>query len=804
MEEKTFRFCCIGCRQVFRMLADVSGVSDPAAFKETEIFKQCRELGIIPRSEADLENREQKTSPKSETVVEPPDADRTLKLRLSVEGMWCPACAWVIETSLLKQPGVVKAVCNFSTDRVIVNYNPVKTSPPNISKAIEKLGYTPATPGDEIESSERKKEFVRFGVSAFLTMNVMMLSFSLYSGFFTELSAEDVRYISWPIFVMATAVVAYGGERIHVKGWAAWRHMGFGMETLISAGSLCSYFYSLFNFFSGSIHLYFDTASMLITLVLLGKLMEGRAKERVTRELESFFSIIPTKARIATPDAPNGKYVSAEYLAKGSLFVLEEDEISPADGVIVRGRGTMDESTLTGEPLPVSKKPGDRIKSGTRLASGAITAEAENVGEDSTLGRMIEIMEKALGRKTPLEGKTDIALKWFAPVVFSLALGTGIAGWFLGLSMDQALARAVTVMVISCPCALGIAIPLARTAGISLAAQNGILVRDFSAFETAPKVDTFVFDKTGSMTAGDWDLLEIQFDSAWTREKILSVAAGLEKGSDHHAALKIRQRAERERIRPADIGKIRLQENGVSGIYENKPVMIGSARFLSREIGDLDIAPDFSNGENPDPRLSAVYMACGNKTVARFLFGDRIKNDAAETIRQLRERGCKTFLISGDGKAATDFAAREMDIPESRGEMLPEDKADFIEKLKREGRIVAMAGDGVNDAPALTRAHVAIAFHSGSRLGKEAAHLTLMRGEPMQTIEFLNLAGRVAGKIHQNLAFSLVYNAIGIPVAMAGLLSPLVAVCAMLLSSISVTGNTALLFKNAKRPTPPH
>ncbi len=807
LRDKTFRFCCIGCRQVFRMLADISDVSDPASFKETEIFRQCQGLGIIPRSEADLERREQKAAPKTENDIKSDSGlsdEHTLKLRLSVEGMWCPACAWVIENSLLKQPGVVKAVCNFSTDRVTVNYDPVRTSPPDISKAIEKLGYTPATPGDEIESSEKKREFVRFGVSAFLTMNVMMLSFALYSGFFTDLSAEDIRFISWPILAMATVVVAYGGKRIHVKGWAAWRSLGFGMETLVSAGSLCAYFFSLYNFFAGSIHLYFDTASMLTTLVLLGKIMESRAKERVTRDLESFFSIIPTKARIATPEAPNGRYVSAEHLRKGSWFILEENEISPADGMIVRGRGAMDESTLTGEPLPVAKKPGDNIKSGARLVSGTIAVKAESVGEDSTLGRMIEIMEKALGRKTPLEGKTDIALKWFAPAIFSLAFGTGVAGWLLGLSVDQALVRAVTVMVISCPCALGIAIPLARTAGISLAAKNGILVRDFSAFETAPKADAFVFDKTGSMTEGDWKLMEIQFDSAWTREEILSVAAGLEKDSDHHVALKIRQRTEQEKIRPADIRQIRLHESGVSGIYENKPIMIGSAQFLSREIGRLDVAPNFSSEEPPDPRLSAVYMAHGNKTVARFLFGDRVKKDAAETIRQLRERGCKTFLISGDGKAATDFAAKEMDIPESQGEMLPEDKAEFIEKLKREGRIVAMAGDGVNDAPALTRAHVAIAFHSGSRLGKEAAHVTLMRGEPMQTIEFLDLAKKVTEKIHQNLAFSFVYNAISIPVAMAGLLSPLVAVCAMLTSSISVTGNTALLFKTTKRPSPPH
>ena len=562
---------------------------------------------------------------------------------------------------------------------------------------------------------------------------------------------------------------------------------------------MSAYFYSLYNFFSGSIHLYFDTASMLIVLVLLGKLMEGRAKERVTRDLESFFSLIPNKARIVSPDAPHGRYVSAQYLEKGSLFVLEENEISPADGVVLHGKCEMDESTLTGEAHPIKKKIGARVRSGTRLISGRITVEAESVGEESTLGRMIEIMEKALGKKTPLEGKTDIVLKWFAPAIFSVASTVGLAGWFLGLTPDQAVVRAVTVMVISCPCALGIAIPLARTAGISLAARNGILVRDFSAFETAPKVDTFVFDKTGSMTEGDWDLLDVEHDPAWGRVRVLAAAVALEQNSDHHAAIKIKQFARKENIRPASIDDIRTHDNGVSGTFRNKSIKIGSAQFLSDETGRTKQDSAFPNHlEKNDLKISAIHMAFDGKIIARFLFGDRIKKGAAETIRNLRDGGFRTFLVSGDGKAATKSAAKEMGIQTAYGEMLPEEKAGFVDALARQGNVVAMGGDGVNDAPALARADLAIAFHSGSRLGREAAHVTLMRGEPSQVIDFLSLASQVTGKIHQNLAFSFLYNAISIPIAAAGLLSPLVAVCAMLLSSISVTGNTALLLRNEK------
>ena len=832
-----YRFCCNGCKQVFRLLADAVENPDISSFKDSEIFKQCQALGIIPRSIPEQQNKQTGFSENESETSEYDGNDHMLQVRLTVEGMWCPACAWVIEKTIMKQRGVFKASCNFSTDRVILSYNPVKTSPHEISQAVEKLGYTVSIPGETSESKQRKKEFVRFGVSAFLTMNVMMLSFSLYSGFFTELSGDGIRYISWPILLMATVVLVYGGQKIHQKGWASWRSLGFGMETLISVGSLCTYLFSLYNFLSYSIHLYFDTSCMLITLVLLGKILESRAKEKVTIDLESFFSLVPTKVRIPTAAFPDGKYVSAGQLREGDCFILEENEIAPGDGLIVSGRGTLDESSLTGEAVPKSKTAGDRVKSGTRLISGKIFVKAEVIGENSILGQMILIMEKALGQKTRLEGKTDIVLKWFVPSIVLLSLGTALTGIVFGLSSAEAMVRAVAVMVISCPCALGIAIPLARVAGISMGVRNGILVRDFSAFESASKIDTFVFDKTGTLTTGDWHIVMVKAVSPWTRDEIISIAAGLEKNSEHHIGMIIRKYARQNRIIPADIRDIVNHETGVSGIFQNQHAGIGSGTFCSDSHDELKgensahsrsqrqstdhmsgclLKSGPENRESLDPLFrweksgeeetesrhsqdqtisSAVFISLDGRIIGRIIFGDRIKQGAKKTIRELHERHYQTFLISGDSTATSAGVARDLHIQTAHGEMAPSQKADFIARLKEKGKMVAMAGDGINDAQVLTKADLAIAVHSGSFLGKEAAHLTLMRGEPVQILDFLSLAKRVNKKVYQNLIFSFFYNAIAIPVAMGGLLSPLVAVCAMLLSSLSVTSNTLLLMR---------
>jgi len=799
---RDFFFCCMGCRQVFVMLMEAADSPDPLHFKETELFRKCLEMGIIPESESDLTERLSKedATPHSSSLqpdLEPSsdgvnqDAGERLSIYLKISDMWCPACAWVIESALKKHSGVVQSSCNFSTDRISCEYNPIQTSPDKIIQTIGRLGYRAAIPEEDAKAIETKKDFIRFAVSAFLTANVMMLSFALYSGFFTELTRDAVYKISVPIFILAGVVLFYGGFNIYRKAWAGLKSAAFGMETLITLGAFSAFFYSIFNLFSGSIHLYFDTSAMLITLTLLGKTIERKAKDSVQEDLGNFFSLRPTKVKIISDEFPGGRYVSAKVLRKKDVFMVQEGEIVPADGRIMEGSGAMDESSLTGEALPVQIKAGDRIKSGTRLIQGGLMVKAEGVGDESTLGQMISIMERALGKKLPLEGKTDQILRLFVPLILLLSAASGLVCLVSGFTLENAFIRSVTVMVIACPCALGIAIPMARVAGISLAGNKGILVRDFTAFEQAQKINTVVFDKTGTLTQGDWSLLDVYVKAPFVKNQILSLAAALEKHSDHYIAAEILRHAKRAALLETPLESVRHHQNGVSGKLKEKEIRIGSKDFVEKNL--TSPMRVLETGQKDGAMQSKVYMSYGNRLCAVFTFGDTLKDTAVSTVGTLQDKGYDIALVSGDGDQTTRGVGDVLGIRNAYGSRTPLDKAVFVQNLQENGKKVTMVGDGINDAPALVQADLAMAVFSGSHLGKEAADITLMQGNPGQILDFFNMAKMVNQKIHQNLVFSFLYNIVSIPIAMSGLLTPIVAVCAMLLSSLSVTGNTMLL-----------
>ena len=796
-----YAFCCNGCRQVFIILMEATDSPNPETFCEAELFRQCQARGIIPLSEEELTGKmgddgsgddRAHTDPVMAPVTA---ADRNvLTLKLMIGNMWCSACAWVIDQSLKKTPGVVDSACNFSTDRLQVVYDPIRISADQIIESIGKLGYQTTTAAESDKTRASSRQFVRFAVSTFLTMNVMMLSFALYTGFFSTFSAENAAKISWPMFAMATIVLVYGGYDFYKKAWAGLRNAAFSMETLILIGALSAYFYSTFNLLNGSIHLYYDTAAMLITLVLLGKTLERRAKNKVLVDLDNFFALMPTKVRICSRDFPDGRYVAIEQLAAGDHFRVTQNEIIPADGHILSGGGTVDESSLTGEPVPVVKKTGDFIRSGTRVQQGEFKATAEKVGSDATIGQMMQVIEKTLLTKLPIEGKTDVILQWFVPIILLLAAATAIVCIASGISVEASILRAVTVMVISCPCALGIAIPLARVAGISIAGKKGFLVRDFAAFDMAPRVSAFIFDKTGTVTQGSWTLQEIFILGHHDKDQLLRLAAGLEMNSDHFIAQEIRRQAQKKNLQPAKIDQPRTAENGVSGRFENQSLKIGSTRFMGNTIAEFSNGFDFNRVQQASTN-SYVFMTIADRPAAVFVFGDTLRTGAGETVAKLQQRGLKTQLVSGDGHQTTLAIAKAVGIQEAFGAQTPSDKVDAVKALQKQNHLVAMVGDGINDAPALVQADLSLAVHSGAHLGEEVAAVTLMRAEPRQIIEFLGFAGAVNKKIQQNLVFTFAYNVISIPIAMSGLLNPLVAVCAMLLSSISVIGNTLMLVR---------
>lgn len=794
-DQKTYYFCCNGCRQVFIMLSEASDSPDPTDFTSSPLFKKCQNLGIIPQSVADLPSYQQPQGALPEEAAPSSISDDAhhLELNLKVTGMWCPACAWVIEEGLKRAKGVQQAVCNFSIDRVRCEYDPMQTSPTHIQGVIESLGYQAGSDADS-GFSGRNREFVRFSIATFFTMNVMMLSFALYTGFITTFSPDTIYKLSWPIFAITTLVLFYGGHSLLKKAISGLRTGSFGMETLIMAGALTAYVFSTFNLFQGSLHLYYDTAAMLVTLALLGKWLEQRAKNRVLLDLETFFALQPTKVKICTDNYPQGRYSQIEQLQPDDLFQVTEGEILPADGKVVAGSGTLNESSLTGESLPLQVAPGDRVYSGSLVVTGTFQVKADDVGAASILGQMIQIMQRALDEKTPLEGRTDKVLQWFVPTIFALSVGTGIVCKLVGLTAAEAIIRAVTVMVISCPCALGVAIPLARVAGISLASRKGILVRSFTCFEQSPTLDTLVFDKTGTMTQGHWELLDIQTFSSESSDEVLALAAGLETASEHYISMEIQRQAAVNHLSIPVVSDIQLFENGLSGFVGGDEVKIGSAAFLAAELAAVDLQ-DLHTRSADEALPSFVYLGKGGKLCAVLIFGDKVRPAAKETIAILASSGYRSYLISGDDIDTTNRVAGLIGIAEAAGGMLPADKATFVKELQAIGRRVAMIGDGINDAPALVQADLSMAVHSGSHLGQEVADITLMRSDPKQVVDFLNLAQPVNRTIFQNLVCAFAYNIISIPIAMSGLLSPLVAVTAMLLSSLSVIGNTLRLVK---------
>ncbi|MFO7708397.1 MAG: cation-translocating P-type ATPase [Desulfobacterales bacterium] len=788
--DRSYAFCCTGCRQVFTILMQAAGSAEPAAFRQTDLFRKCRDSGIIPRTEEDLPSRSDpaKLTARSQPHLESPPPAEALGLALKIDGMWCPACAWLVETAIREKPGVIAASCNFATDRLSVSYDPVRTSPEKLAAVIGNYGYRVHDPAGEQRGGDRQRMWIRFGVSAFLSMNVMMLSFSLYFGFFSELPADSVASISWPTAVLAAVVLGYGGFPLYTRAWQGLRRAAFSMETLVLVGALSAFGLSLVNLWAGSIHLYFDTACMLVTLVLLGKLLEHQAKQRVLEGLERFLSLMPLKVRIVSDAFPEGRFVHSRQLAAGDLFRVVADEIVAADGAVVSGSGAVEESALSGEPLPLAKKPGDPIRSGSRVHTGEFTVCAGSVGEQSTLGQMIAIVEKTLSGKTTVEGRTEKWLQWFVPMILSLAAVTGLVMIWRGAGLEESVLRAVTVTVIACPCALGVAIPLARATGVALAARQGMLVRNFSSFEATEHLDTVVLDKTGTVTRGEWRLLRVVPLGGIGENQALALASSLEQDAIHPMAFEIVREARDRLVRPEPLSAVYRAENGVTGLWRSVEVKIGSAEFVAGEFsgrGGVPGASPLSEAGN-----SRVYLAAGGKPAAVFVFGDELRDGIESAIDGLKRRGYRLALVSGDGAETTRAIGQRLGIAEAQGGQLPEDKAAFVAALQRRGRKVAMVGDGVNDAPALAQADVSLAVFAGGSLGKEVADATLMRTDPGQIPAFLDFAREVNRKIRQNLTLTFIYNGIGIPVAVSGLLSPLVAVCAMLLSSLSVIGNT--------------
>ena len=821
-EEKSF--CCLGCMNVYAILLESGVIASGQDVRETEVFKRSLALGLIA------------TGGRAGKDALPPIPDDAPKqeVLLQVSGMWCSSCAWLIEHVLTKERGVVSAEAFFASDLVKVKYCPQYMPPDRITRKITELGYKASECSGEnnLAQAERRDLLLRLGIAGFLYLNIMTLSMTLYVGYFEQIAESVQRFLPFVLMGLATPIIFYSAMPILKPAWQGLRNRVVRMETLLGLGILAAYFYSAAQAYLGG-HVYFDTASAIVTLVLVGKLIERNAKEQTSRAITMLYRMMPKKVRLMVSSSAGAeeKFVSVDALNVGDLFLVKAGERIPADGEVIEGSSHADESLLTGESTPVEKEPGSRVIAGSLNSGSVLQVRASKVGEDTTLMQIIKMVEHALGSKSSLERTVDRISRLFVPGVMAIATLTFLVCWLGGFTdAAEALMRAITILVIACPCALGMATPLALTAAIGSASRRGILVGDSRVLENIRKVDTVIFDKTGTITEGNFALLEFEpaistaeemsfaggtqsssvfsalsqrslrlsgekeFEAQVFEDKALRLIASLERYSEHPLARAVVKRAESEGIElleAKDVGILKGQ--GIKGTVAGHKVFVGN-RHLAEEEG---IWVNFS------AEIRAESLEAKGRTVAFFGWdgqfqglmglGDQVRTEANAVLDDFRRRGVKTMIVSGDAHATTSYVASQVGADDFLAEALPNDKTAVIERLQQQGQFVAMIGDGINDAPALAAADLGIAVGSGADIAMKAAAIVLMTNLLSKLSEVFDLANKTWRIVRQNLFWAFFYNSLGITLAVAGILNPIMAAGAMLLSSLSVIGNSLRL-----------
>jgi Cu+-exporting ATPase len=728
----------------------------------------------------------------------------THDVELAIGGMTCASCVARVERALGKVPGVLAANVNLATERARVEVaGDVPTSA--LIAAVADAGYTAEPPSSSNAASSAQvpargrdaRERRHLVIAALLTAPLALPMLGLLIGAHWMLPG-------WLQFVLATPVQFWLGARFYRAAWNAVRAGSGNMDLLVALGTSAGYGLSVYHLVRGAAHhgfapLYFEASAVIITLILLGKFLEARAKRQTTEAIRALQALKPSTARVRRPEGDVD--VPVEAVRVGDRVVVRPGERFPVDGVVVEGRTHADESLITGESLPVTKAEGDRVTGGAVNAEGAVLVETVAVGAESALARIIRLVEDAQAKKAPIQHTVDRVSAVFVPVVVGLALLT-LIGWGVATGeWNAAVLNAVAVLVIACPCALGLATPTAIMAGTGVAAKAGILIKDAEALELAHRVDVVAFDKTGTLTAGRPRLVEtiaLDGDTA----ALLVRAAALQASSEHPLARAVLD-AVGAPVAPATEVRA-VPGRGVVGRVGDASAWLGN-EALMQEAG-VDTTPLSGRGRAlADAGHTLAWLASGTTRGVRLdgllAFRDAPRAGAREAIKRLHDLGIRTVMISGDNAGAAAAVARELGIDEVHAPVRPEHKVEVVRSLKATGT-VAMVGDGINDAPALAAADIGIAMGSGTDVAMHAAAITLMRGDLTLVADALAISRRTTRKIHQNLAWAFGYNVVGIPLAALGLLNPVVAGAAMAFSSVSVLGNTLLLRRWRPSPVP--
>jgi Cu+-exporting ATPase len=719
-------------------------------------------------------------------------------LTLGIGGMTCASCSARVERALGKVPGVTQASVNLATESAHITYTPTEQMEARLRRAVRDAGYEPLTAAqaDAAASVAPWRSFLPVALA-------LVLSLPLLIPMLADLLGLHWMLPAWAQFALATPVQFILGARFYKAGWHALKARSGNMDLLVAIGTSAGWALSVWLWWRADTnampHLYFEASAVVITLVLLGKWLEARAKQQATQAIRALHALRPDMVHLLGRDGEVDVPV-AEVLV-GDKLVVRAGERIPVDGLLREGQTQLDESMLTGEPLPVSAEPGARLTGGTINGEGRIVMQVSAVGSETVLSRIIRLVEDAQAAKAPIQRLVDQVSAVFVPVVLVLAFFT-LLGWlWTGVAAETAIIRAVAVLVIACPCALGLATPAAIMAGTGVAARHGILIKDAQALELAHRVNTVAFDKTGTLTVGRPRLLAFEVVTGMDEPHLLAAAASLQSGSEHPLARAVVTAARERGMVPVAPSQVRaVPGRGSEGVVDMDSYLIGSLRWMDElhvDMGPLVARASELQQQGATVSFMAQRTSDGVMLRALMAFGDEPKPGAKEALAALRARGIRTVMISGDNQHAADAMARRLGLSPEEGEVmaevLPGEKAARIHALKEGGHTVAMVGDGVNDAPALAAADVGLAMGNGTDVAMHAAGITLMRGDPRLVAAALDISGRTVAKIRQNLFWAFVYNVAGIPLAALGFLNPVLAGTAMAMSSVSVMGNALLL-----------
>lgn len=719
--------------------------------------------------------------------------------KFKISKMSCAACSARIEKVLQKADGISYAAVNLASETATVSFDEEKITEEQIIKKITALGF-----GAEIfkkenrENDEAKKlkeqKIMRFKVvvSFVLTLPLIFGMFLHFGGFHGGLVKS--LHNPWYQLVVASVVQFAVGGGFYINAARAIKAKSPNMDVLISVGTSAAYFYSLYNVLMGKVvagemdGLYFESAMTVITLILFGKYLESRAKEKTSSAIKKLAGLQVKDANVLR----DGKVlsVSCDAVLTGETVVVKAGERIPFDGILTDGGGSVDESALTGESIPVDKNKGDKVFCGTLNTSGVLYFEVTGTGEGTVLSNIIKMVEEAQGSKAPVQKLADKVSAFFVPAILGIAAITFLAWFFAGAGTEKALISAVSVLVIACPCSLGLATPTAIMVGTGLGAENGILVKNGESLELAGKADIVVMDKTGTLTIGKPELKEIKVFDGFEKDYVLSLAASAEALSEHPLSKAISKAS--ENILKAENFEI-LQGRGISAEVDGNKILIGNRRLM-KENG-IDYSEELFEQWEKKGR-TVMLQSINGKAAAVFAVADSLKPEAKSAVESLLKMGKEVYMLTGDNALAAAETAKEAGIKNVIADVLPHEKANKITELKSKGRVL-MIGDGINDSPALSAADVSMAMDSGSEIAMDTADITLLRGDLNLVCSALKLSKLTLRKIKQNLFWAFVYNSVGVPFAAFGFLNPIVAGAAMAFSSVSVVTNS-LTLKRAK------